>query len=83
MLETEDVCHFLTRCPALDLFRRSLLLSIPSSHINMVRLLDSDPARFVNLILGVEWIDDDVFQHAVVVLLNRLRLRRNAILTAE
>ena len=83
MLEAEDVSHFLTRCPALDSSRRSLLLSIPSFPINMVRLLDSDSARLMNLILGVEWIDDDVFQHAVVVFLYSLRLRRNALLTTE
>ena len=56
---------------------------MPSSPIDMVRLRDSDPTRLVNLILGVEWIDDDVFQHAVVMFLNSLRLHRITLLTTE
>ena len=53
---------------------------MPSSPIDMLCLKDTDPARLVNLILGVEWIDDDVFQHAVVLFLNSPFLFRDSVI---
>ena len=56
-LEVEDALHFLARCPALDSCGRSLLNTIPSSPFNMLRIWVTDPTRFANLILGVEWVE--------------------------
>ena len=82
-LEAEDTLDFTTRCPALDSCRRSLLNIIPSSTFNMLHMWVTNPARFANLILGVEWVDDAAFQHAVIGFLNCLRLQRNTLLAPE
>ena len=81
--EREDVSHFLAHCPTLDHSRRRLLQTTPSSPVDLRYLYFSDSARFVNLILGIEWITDADFQRAIIVFLDNLRRQRIALLTQE
>ena len=64
--EREDICHFLAHCPTLDHSRRLLLQSTPSSPVNLRHLYSSDSDRFVDLILGIEWIADANFQRVYI-----------------
>ena len=59
-LEPEDPAHFIVRCPALADTRNSILQT--SSSMDWDSLLLSHPARFLNIILGTEWIDDESLQ---------------------
>ena len=81
--EREDASHFLAHCPTLDHSRRRLLQSTLSSPVDLRYLYFSDSARFVNLILGIEWITDADFQRAIIVFLDNLRRQRIALLTQE
>ena len=79
--EPEDPSHFIIRCPALSSVRASLLHSA-SSELDLNSLSRSDPSRFVNLVLGMEWADDSPLQHFFIRFLHTLRERRNSVLVS-
>ena len=83
LLEPEDASHFIARCPALSGPRSLLLTNFPTppSVPPLLELLHSNPSRLIDIVLGVEWIDDADFQCGIIILLNELRLARTALLT--
>ena len=71
----ETVAHFLAFCPALAQAR---------SEVNMPRLLASvyseDKPRFIQLVLGTEWVPDESFQHSCIELIYHLTTTRTGLL---
>ena len=78
-LEPEDPAHFIVRCPALCETRTSILQTIS----NMDSLIRFDPARFLNVILGTEWINDKPLQLFIVEFLSDLRQAHNNLHSAH
>ena len=77
-LEPEDLAHFIVLCPALSVTRTSILQTSSS----MDSLILSDLARFINVILGTEWINDKLLQLFIVEFLSGLRQAHNTLLSA-
>ena len=75
-LEPEDPAHFIVRCAALSDTRTSIL----QTSLNMDSLIRSDPAHFLNVILGTEWINDKPLQLFIVDFLSGLRQACNNLL---
>ena len=75
-LEPEDPAHFIIRCPALMDTRNAILQN--SSYLTT--LLLSDPDKFLDVVLGTEWIDDKPLQLFIIEFLNHLRLVHNSLL---
>ena len=75
-LDSEDPAHFIVRCPALMQTRNSILQNSEfRSHLST--LLLSDPNKFLNVVLGIDWIDNRPLQLFLIEFLNRLRLAHN------
>ena len=75
-LESEDPAHFIVRCPAL---RNSMLQNSEfSSYLSTLLLFDPD--KFLNVVLGIDWVDDRPLQLFLIEFLNRLRLAHNTLL---
>ena len=75
-LESEDPAHFIVRCPALMQTRNSIIQNSDFSSY-LTTLLLSDPDKFLNVVLGIDWIDDRSLQVFHIEFLNRLRLAHN------
>ena len=72
-LEPEDPAHFIVRCPVLSDTRSSILRTSSS----MDSLFLTGPTRFLNVILGTEWIDNKPLQLFIIEFLSGLRQARN------
>ena len=70
-LEPESPSHFIVRCPSLTCIRESLLCDLHFC-IDLRSTLLSDPDRFLNSMLGVEWIDDAPLQPFIIQFLHNL-----------
>ena len=82
--EPEDSSHFIARCPVLSGPRTLLLANLPTppSVPPLSELLHSNQLRLIDIVLGVEWIDDAVFQCSIIEFLSELRLARTTFLTS-
>ena len=78
-LEPEDPSHFITCCPSLSL-HRDCLLSMADSSFNLLAMSQFDSMRFVNVVLGVDWIDNSGLQHFLIEFLNSLLQESNSLL---
>ena len=76
-LEPEDPAHFIYRCPALSPFR-DLSIFPPDLQSSFC----SDPSAFVDIMLGINWIDDLPLQRSIICFLTALRDGRNSLLTS-
>ena len=81
--EIEDASHFIARCPALSSPRSLLLANLHTPPLvpPLSELLHSNQPRLIDIVLGLEWIDDADFQCGLIVFLNELRLARITLLT--
>ena len=73
---TEDAFHLFANCPALAPARGEFALPHPLASERV-----SDPARFVSLILGTEWLDDTPVQHACIEFLHHILSARTRLLS--
>ena len=78
-LEPEVPAHFILCCSALVSTRDSLLHNADIC-IDLYNLSHTNPARFLRIILGVEWIDDSSLQLFIIGFLNNLLQVRNSLL---
>ena len=78
-LELEDPAHFIARCPSLS-SHRDCQLSTADSSFNLLSMSQSDSMRFVNVVLGVDWIDNSWLQHFLIEFLNSHLQERNSLL---
>ena len=69
---TEDLVHFISLCPALSSARDSSAQSLGV----IASLLATDPVKFAEYILGVDWIDDPVQQREIIELIYYLHRAR-------
>ena len=75
-VKIEDPAHFIAHCPALSQ-AKTLLQELTS---DVATYYYSDRECFVNIILGVEWIEDSDLQCGITEFLDKLRLQCNRIL---
>ena len=76
--EPEDQAHFIARCPRLEPIRSQLLLKAPPS----VQSQRCNQHQFVQVILGLDWIEDHVTQQFTINFLHDSRLYRNQLLSS-
>ena len=77
--ESESPAHFIARCSSLVCSSESLL-SGDELCTDLGSMLRSDSAKFVDVVLGVEWIDDPSLQQSIFRFLHGLRKARNSLL---
>ena len=56
------------------------MLSMADSGHNLLSMSQSDSMRFVNVVMGVDWIDNFELQHFIIEFLNSLLQERNCLL---
>ena len=76
--ESEDQAHFIARCPRLEPIRSQLLLTAPPP----VQSQRRNPHQLVQVILGLDWIEDHVTQQFAINFLHDLRLYWNQLLSS-
>ena len=76
----EDSTHFILYCPTLSTRHLELLLAAPSHVKPLLPDINLDPERFVDVMLGCEWIKDHATQVYIVDFLDQLRAYWNALL---
>ena len=74
----EDHVHFVCHCPALSQFRNLSLLNP-----DLRSLFNSDPHAFLDVMLGLNWLDDPSLQHSIIHFLSTLRDGRNSLISAQ
>ena len=79
-LKPEDYAHFIVRCPALSSVRETLL-GTADLRVDLLSLSRSDPTKFLNIVLGIEWINDSTLQFFVIEFQDGLRQVLNLLLT--
>ena len=77
--ESESPAHFIARCSSLEETRESLLRG-DELCTDLSSMLRSDPVKFADVVLGVEWIDDPSLQQSIIKFLHGLRKARNSLL---
>ena len=82
-LGTEDAEHFISKCPALSAERQSMLNNSQSAIRNQLPDPELNPRDFMNVITGIEWIEDFELQKFCIEFLSALKSARNSKLIAN
>ena len=79
----EDPLHFVASCPALQDCRSRLLGDAPSPVKACLPSPARDPDRFLDVTLGIDWVDDNNVQSFLIDFLDKLRSHRNSLLLSS
>ncbi len=80
LTEPEDPAHFILRCPSLATRRRALLSDVSPEISAHIPDPTTDPSRFIDVMSGVEWVNDRATQVFIVDYLDQLRSSRNELI---
>ena len=75
----ENPLYFVASCPALQDCRSRLLGDAPSPVKACLPSPARDPDRFLDVALGVDWVDDNDVQSFLIDFLDKLRSHRNSL----
>ncbi len=81
------LCHlgsedFIIHCPSLSVHRQDMLSDVPAYVRSLLPDISSEPVRFLDVMLGSEWIKDHDIQIFNVDFLDNLLDFRNSLLLA-
>lgn len=78
--EREDHSHFLIRCAALNPLRTQLLGSAPPNFRALLPDISSNPSDLLDVLLGIDWIENMELQHWILAFINQLKQLRNELI---